>query len=61
MKNSLREIEIINLGFNSWNGFYFSFIGIELSKFSGQLFGLNFASDIILISVFFCEFEINLK
>jgi hypothetical protein len=39
----IREIELANIGYNAWNGFYLTILGIESNgnRFSGELFGLH--------------------
>ena len=57
----IREIILANIGYNSWNGFYITIVGLEIGNFSGELFGLDITPDIIIFSILFFEFEINLK
>jgi len=58
----IKEIELANIGYNAWNGFYLTILGIESNgnRFSGELVGLHITSDVVLISIFFLEFEIKL-
>ena len=57
----VREIEVINLGCNSWNGFYFSLLSIEIQGetkgFEGELLGFHIATDVVLLYVLFVEIE----
>jgi hypothetical protein len=57
----VREIEIVNFGYNSWNGFYFSLLSIEIQGetkgFEGELLGIHIATDVVLIYVLFVEIE----
>lgn len=59
--SNIREFELLNIGFNSWNGFYFTLIGIELfgdkKGFIGSLLGIHISFDVILLHVFFVEIE----
>ena len=60
----IREIELANIGYNAWNGFYLTVLGVEFDGedgFAGELFGLHIASVVIIISILFIEFEIILK
>jgi len=60
----IREIELLNIGYTAWNGFYLTVLGVEFggkNGLSGELFGLHIASDMVLLSLFFVEFEINFK
>lgn len=57
------ELEVINFGYNSWNGFYFSFLSIEIQGetkgFEGELLGFHIASDVVLLYVLFVEIELK--
>jgi hypothetical protein len=57
----VREIEVINFGYNSWNGFYFSLLSIEIQGetkgFEGELLGLHISTDVVLLYVLFVEIE----
>lgn len=57
----IREIEFIKIGFNKWNGFYFSLLSLEIQGenkgFEGDFLGIHIASDIILLYVLFIEIE----
>ncbi len=57
----VREIEVVNFGYNSWNGFYFSLLSIEIQGetkgFDGELLGVHIATDVVLLYVLFIEIE----
>jgi hypothetical protein len=57
----VREIEVVNFGYNSCNGFYFSLLSIEIQGekkgFEGELLGVHIATDVLLIYVLFVEIE----
>ena len=59
--SNIREFQVINFGYNSWNGFYFSLVSIEIQGekkgFEGELLGLHIASDVVLVYVLFIEIE----
>lgn len=60
----MRGIEIINLGYNDWNGFYLTLIGIdfqgETRGFESALLGLYIASDWLIVDIFFIQIEFKL-
>jgi hypothetical protein len=57
----VREIEVINFGYNSWNGFYVSLLSIEIQGetkgFEGELLGLHISTDVVLLYILFVEIE----
>ena len=59
--SNIREFEIVNFGYNSWNGLYFSLVSIEIQGetkgFEGELLGLHIATDVVLLYVLFIEIE----
>lgn len=59
--SNIREFQVINFGYNSWNGFYFSLVSIEIQGetkgFEGELLGLHIATDVVLLYVLFIEIE----
>lgn len=59
--SNIREFEVINFGYNSWNGFYFSLVSIEIQGetkgFEGELLGLHIATDVVLMYVLFIKIE----
>lgn len=59
----IREIKIINLGFNDWNGFYFSLLSIEIQGekrgFEGELFGIHLTDTYKFINILFLQFELR--
>ena len=59
--SNVRELEVINFGYNRWNGFYLSLLSIEIQGetkgFEGELLGLHIATDVVLIYVLFVEIE----
>ena len=57
MKTEIRQIQIINLGFNPWNGFHFSLFSVEINSFDGELFGLHISTNEVLIYIFFIQIE----
>ena len=59
--SNIREFEIVNFGYNSWNGLYFSLVSIEIQGetkgFEGELLGLHITTDVVLLYVLFIEIE----
>lgn len=60
----IRQIQLFNLEYNSWNGFMFKILQLELSgekfSFESALLGLWIGSKSFIVSVCFIDFEISL-
>jgi hypothetical protein len=55
----MKKITIVDLEFNSWNGFVFSCIGIEYNNFEGELLGLHIGDDHFIFSLLFIQVEVK--
>jgi hypothetical protein len=55
----MRKLGIIKLEVNSWNGFMLSVMNIELDHFEGELLGLHFSRDYLIIGVLFVSIEVK--
>ena len=59
----IHEIVPIRIEYNAWNGFMIIILGIEIQGenkgFTGELFGLHFAANFLIVNLLFFEFEIK--
>ncbi len=58
----MKRISIINLEINRWNGLSFTLLGgwfvIKHRHFEGELIGLHFGDDFLIVNILFKRFEI---
>ena len=60
MKNiKINCITPIRIEYNTWNGFIFQILNIEVNNFEGELFGLHFSPDYLHISILFFFIEVK--
>lgn len=55
----MKEISLIRLDWNNWNGFIFHILKIELGCFEGDFIGLNFSKNHFNFSLLFIYFEVK--
>jgi hypothetical protein len=55
----IKELKIIDLQINSWNGFVFTFIGIDYGNFEGELLGVHFGGTFLIVNFLFFSFDIK--
>lgn len=55
----MKQLTLLQIEWNNWNGFIFSFIGIEYGNFDSEFLGLNFSKDFLIISICFIRLEIK--
>lgn len=61
--DSISQVELIDFEYNAWNGFIFKILGIEYNGenkgFEGDLLGIHFSKNHLIVYVLFIEFEIK--
>jgi len=56
----MNQFKLINIEWNSWNGFMFELVHIQGDDFEGDLFGISFAwKEYFTLYLFFIEIEIK--
>ena len=59
----MKKLTIIDLEYNEWNGFVFTFLGIDIQGkekgFEGALFGIHFSKDHFIIEFAFTHFIVK--
>jgi hypothetical protein len=56
----MTRFDIINFGWNQYNGFCFEILNIEWDRFSGILFGVSFSfGEYLRINLFFFSIDIE--
>jgi hypothetical protein len=55
----MRDITAINLSWNCYNGFIFTFISVEFDDFIGSLFGLHISKTHFIVELLFFTFDIK--
>jgi hypothetical protein len=57
--SKIKQLRIINLEVNTWNGFVFSLLRIETNNFQGELLGLHIGNKHLIFSIAFVHFEVT--
>lgn len=56
---TMRQITIIELEWNAWNGFIFDLLSIETDNFEGSLFAIYASKDHLVFRVMFFSFDVE--